>query len=594
MKKSKALLSILSLVVLASCSGKTENSEVKPSDTGSAKPTEPATEILTKEFTDEMLSMLKTGYQSEYSLHQEENWGKGDPYIEDSFIEFATVEGTTQFKQYDAVTNHLGELEKGGVLYNMTLSHDDEGNMTRLSLSLDNTLKVETVLDEDEKKISWADYGFANAFEVLTVDDFSKTENDYEFTVDLANANDLFANDMAIQIYGTEYAELESYKIKTDGIKPVSFVAVYKTLNENIYGSSVVTDIQAEGEFVSVNNADAIRGIKPLTGTEDKIFSTAMAKLASDNYEYEFANYQGAFKNDYIVTKGATGKAVVKDNVIKATTYFKDGSVNYDGAYYETETGLAEANRIGDSYYLNGTIEEGGKLDGYILPNFNISSLFFKEDKGVYTLDHDLYYTGLDKASEYSIFSGAYFTDLTITIDYTGEITFNTFVPSGAHSTSNRYVDVYKNVGGVEKAPVDITAVKATTAGLKWSDIFAENDNIKELTSFLKGKDVLDSIPTLEDNHSNFTLYTDFDLEDVQFQVAIDIEEGVALLASYAGKLKAAGFSEPKVDKYEGYTSTKTVTVDSVDYVLSVYFYADDTYGSFFVVCPSIAPAEVA
>ncbi len=595
MKKSTiTLLSLLCLTLVGCGEDKTSTAPIA-SDNTSTEPTSSSTSEKTITVEEKITDALASGYRSSEVLSIKETWGSDDPYTSYNVFDLGINDDFYQYRQYSAELNEEdGSIVTGSLEYAGTFTHqtgtDGNENVNFVALQIDNVLEYEELLnDEDDTPYLWSDYGFENAF--LDFDSsWLVKESDTVYSVDIDSVGETFLHNLSCQVYGMDYSTINEYKIIVDSEgNPVGYSGTFETVEETFYGSTVLTEISFEGT-IDETGSDVIKGVTPLTGTADSDLAAALASLSSQNFEYTFTRYTGNYPDDGEYNVYSTAKGVVTEDNLKLVTYYRNGSVNYNGGYYTVDGKTQSVVAIGDGYYKDGDLQDYA-LSTDVIPSFsNISPLFFdKTADGVYVLNEEKYYTGSDQAYVYSLLNSSYITDLTITLGDDGSVTFENIVPAGGHTAAEKVVEVYSNIGGVKTAPIDTTAVHDTLGTLTWSDIFAGSSDLDDIYTFMGSKANFDSIPTTQDNHSNWSYYFDADSEDLEIQYAASsLTEANTMLSNYDAVMKAAGFSDPTIDEEYGdhiYTKsveggTITVTAEAINYYGTAYFLLLPSYAA--------------
>lgn len=585
MKKSAVtLLSLLCLALVGCGEDKTSTSTVTP-DTSASESTSSSTSEKTATTEEKIVNTLADGFRSTEVLTTTEVWEgyEDEPVTTIYVLDLGIDPDFYQYRQYRATEDEEdGSLTIGSVDYAGTFTHVEENGgdyLNVVALEIDNVLHYEQLTDTDDAPYLWTEYGFENAFLELSADSLVK-ESDTVYSIDLSDVSSTFLYNLSCQVFAMDYGTINEFKITVDSEgNPVSYSGTYATVDEEFFGMKIKTDITFEAT-IDETGSDVIKGVTPLTGTADSDLAAALESLKANNYEYSYHKYAGHYPDDGEFDSSSTAYAVVKGDNLKLTSYYKNGTINYNGGYYTIDEQTQEVTVIGDNYYKNGDAQ-AYVLSEEVLPLFDISPLFFdKTADGVYVLNDEKYYTGSDQAYSYSLLNSTYITELTITLGDDGSVSFENYVPSGNHTAAEKVVETFTNIGGVTSDPIDTTNVKDTIAGLTWSDIFAYSSDLEDMQTYMGGKDNLDAVPTTQDNHSAYDYYFDPDAEDFEIQYATTSEEEAdALLANYDAITKAAGFSDPTIDSYGDHVYTKdvdggtiTVTAESTSFYGSYYF----------------------
>lgn len=578
MNKLKILLiGASSALLLAACGGPVSSSnELKDSSSSSDAQKELNPETL--------LKGLQKGFKIAYTLHSSEVWPSSDPIEKDEVFSLASQKDYTQFKQWEGKAAEDGSIQKGSLEYNTTYTHALEGEkdvLQSVSLGIDNVVHKETVKDSSGDAYLWGVYGMQNAFELMDASVFQAIDGG--FAIDFTKTPVKAKRNLAAMLYGYYYAELDSFEIHVKENAPVSFNVSFKEVTEDIMGSTVKTTIAGKGQFSLFDNADSVTGIKPLEGEEDATFAKAMKDLQAYNWQESFELYQGKSLTDETLVKSSSALVKANPDQFVFTSYYKDGSVNYDQGHYALSDGkVQEVNRLGGVYYKNGEAKSLAFPKDF-LPTFKMSSLFFDKEGNTYTLNHDRFSTGYSQSYIFATLYGGEVTDLTITID-NGKVTFENVIPAGEHTVLTKNVSTYEAIGSTASPLIDVSAVKDTTEGLSFSEVFKASKAYADLLQIVGSEALLNEVPSTEDNHSNISLYADAATSKAQIQIKVtqdDDEEGKALATSYGKILAKHGFSTPAEDEDGNMTATKKVGEET----LSVSYYFDD-WDYYLVIMP--------
>lgn len=546
---------------------------------------------------ERILDKLRNGFSAREYIHYEEKWGTSPSNLTISEFDFAVNPDYYQYRQYDTKEEN-GSYVKTSLAYggDFTPCLDEDGleYVNLFHLDLDNEVHYDKLFDRYDNPVLWEDSYFSNAFLYCLPGNLVEVDEN-TYSIDLSDSHPKLKTGLATQFYGYNFNPLFSFQITVDGDTPVGFKGSYQNLTETIAGIQVVTSVSIEGEFLSCGLYDVIKGYKPLSGTEDETLEDAFASLSDQNFRYEYEKYQGNFPDDGGLNLYNSAKAVCRKDSLSLVTYLKDSSVNFDGGYYSPENGKTqEVVHIGDFYYKNGDVLDY-PISKEIVPSFaNISSLFFdKKEEGVYVLNRDRYFSGYDTChSTFSILNSSYINDLTITIEKDGSVLFESFVPAGAHTVSEKVIERYYDIGKIQESPISYPMVKNTIQGLSWSDIFAQSKYLSAAYEYLQGKVNFDLVPTTQDNHSKYTLYLDASIDDLEFQYpGVSMDEVKSMVFDYDLIMKNAGFGNPDVDLSSGDHVYKKKLSDGS--YLQVTATACLSMGSpYFFILPKIIPAE--
>ena len=605
--KSRLCLSSVLLFGLVGCSPSSSfaspESEKSATNTGSdssvsfdSDVSKTGTSNISSTREERILDKLRNGYSARETIHYEEKWGSSPSVVTISEFEFAVNPDYYQYRQFDTKEEN-GKPVKTSLAYGADFTHQlDDGidYVNVFHLDLDNEVHYEPLVNDFDNPVLWEDSFFSNAFLYSRGEDLVRVDEN-TYSINLSNADQNFKNCLSTQFYGYDFNPLTSFEIKVDGDTPIGFKGVYENLIETIAGQQVVTSVSVEGDILSCNSYDVIKGYKPLVGKEDAELESAIESLSQKNFRYEYKKFQGNFPDDGGMNLYTSAEAVYRNDSLSLVTYLKDGSVNFDGGYYTPENGKTqEVCHIKDYYYKNGDLLDY-PISGEIVPSFeNISTLFFdKKEKGKYVLNRERYFSGYDTChSIFSILNSSYVNDLTITIAEDGSIGFESFVAAGAHTVSEKVVERFYDIGKVTDSPISYPMVKNNIRGLTWSDIFAKSSDLQAAYDYLGGKSNFDLIPTTEDNHSKYSLYLDTDIDDLEFQYhGVSLYEVKAMVFDYDIIMKTAGFGDPVIDTQYGYHVFRKTLSDGN--ILEVSSTACLSMGSpYFFVLPKLVQAN--
>lgn len=393
--------------------------------------------------------------------------------------------------------------------------------LTQANLNLNNEVTNYMVTDGYGNYLLWEETGFANAFRHLSSSDFLKTENDFEFKLDMTKTG--FSS-----VYHALTAQFSSYMglsmeyltITTDGYKLKTYKMGFAQL-QTLQGKM---DIVVEGKFTAMG-ADVVKPLVPVEGTSDNDFERMFKTLQNQNYRLDVnlgvKSYKMSLEN---------GKTLLWDE------FDKNGKKSGSYGYYQTTSKLQGVTRINDQIYRDGNPISGDLVNIY--PTLKISSMLFELDeeqsvngKKVFNYRKDvpqdiaMYY-------DYGMMAGSIVGELSIIIE-TNKVT----IINKLNLSTEEFV--YYDIGNVKNS---LNGINNTCDDLKWSELLSNQEENLETLYNKVPQEALDMIPTIGGIYSLVQL----DVKTKPSEPVILLPSssiGINLYNSYIEKLEQAGFS---------------------------------------------------
>lgn len=563
MKKKYAFLVPLLLIGLCSC-GNTQSS-----NNSSGSQTSPSSESLNSELTEEMLAPLRLGFVADSILKSgTDSTGYSLQCVETYCVEKAfTVKTYTSTDVDSTPTKDNLESEH----HYASLSYMLGNMLSEIELGLNNEINYYLVVDSNNNYLTWNGAGYSNAFKTIEIDDFTKTDEEYVFSLNMNDDNNqsIYSN-LPQQLSGVMGYELDSFYLKTDGKKIVSYEATFKPVG-SLYGT-VKTSIC--GNFISFGE-DSVELIKPYEGAEDEEFQDALKLLKNYNFHAE------------VTTNSKIVEADVEDgNTIIYSLYDskKNKTGNY-GYYNKTDNTVQGITQINGLVYEDSE-ELSGQLSS-LLPTFNISSVFFDKQN----TDNGLLYTLKDNLSlltahgnEYGMLAGSIMGKLSI------EITDDSVVMTNVLPND---VETYKytNIGQISSLLGD--KLMTTGDNLTWSDLGSNQPSEMEEVFEVVPKEALDQIPVIGGKYNYITVDASYRPGQPVFSISLDdYLVAVSLFDTMSEKLVANGFTlQDELGLHGGSLYQKNIVLNNQNKLLNVEIYAAGDYFQIprFLMYPSIS-----
>ena len=401
--------------------------------------------------------------------------------------------------------------------------------LSEVELGFSNTIKHYLLSSSlTGQVIPWETSGYCNVFFQFRPEDFIKTENEYEFTLDSTLLNQTaLSSTLAVNFVGLMGLSAKSFTLKTDGVKPISYSIDFFPLTSSLYGN---LDVHVEGVFLDFG-ADVIEPLTPIEGENYQILDAAFNKLRKYN-----------FKLDVTLEARSLKVEVENGTTVLYDTYTKDVKTGSYGYYQKDSSSVQGITKIGQNIYPDGESISG--VMHSILPTFEISSVFFKKSEGstdskqVFVYRDDIPQYGV--STDYGMFAGKHIGKLTITIE-ADKITIDNTLSLGNEKF------VYYDF---DKVSNTLNNLKENCNDLVWSQIASNQpEELEKLLDFIP-KEALDSIPTIGGHYALINLNASYNLQKPVFVVSVDnYQEGEQVKQNYIAKLEENGFVEDASDK---------------------------------------------
>lgn len=434
--------------------------------------------------------------------------------------------GSTKYRHvtYNAVTK--GNPDKKIVNDDYLYVQDDK-NIVQHTLSLANTIESTPV----EGK-SWNASFLKNAFTIFKAENFKEQDGVYTFK----KADNLAAAKfMGSQLRGyprSSESSISSMTLKMNDDGSVSFSAELEQYTVT-YISAINVSSVYEGTFVSMG--EDVQDIQTVNKEENATFQNAMKKIASLNFDATGTNYEILAKDgQYEKTESAISSAWGTGFTYR---FLNDANKVTEEASYVIKNKKAQRLALYDgSAYLSGKTIDANIEDFW--PTYNISSAFFDEKDGVFTLNEK--YLGMFTSTMiYSPFVSDAIKTLTVKIE-DDKITFTSTNEGNGRTIFGAKEDMVFTNFGKKSAPA--YQIKEDSSDLTWDQIIRDEDSYTSAVTDLGGKAILNAIPVFGGIYSEGYYGTTSGTPYVQAKITT-LEEGQELLASYSAKLAAAGFT---------------------------------------------------
>jgi len=493
----KALFILISLFAVCGC----QNSNVSNSNSSKLS--------LTNELTIETINLLSQGYSTRGVFKSgTETLGFNYNYIDSAatpsqFTATIYASSTTDNPNMDRVEKeiHYSTYRIGAISY-----------LSEVELGLDNKVHYYPLATSSGKYVVWSASGYGNCFASLSVSDFEKNSNNYSLKLESEGARK-FSQNFGSQLTGTMGYSIKSFTFSLENGFPKTYTAVFNDISSN-YGT---IKSEVSGEFTGFGK-EVIDVVKPVEGEEDSDFSLAINKLKTQNYHLDIE-----MSSKIVMADVEDGKAILYDTYNKKRV--KMGSYGY---YQSKENIVQGIIKINDKVYPDGN-ELNGDIS-YILPSFNISSVFFdktiENDKKVYTLKDGVPCKIF--STDYGTLASSNVGKLIITIE-DDKVT----IVNQLRLANETFV--YSNIGKVK----DLTTfIQPNCDELHWSDLIS--NQVTENTILYKSISAkeLDQIPTIGGKYTLVTLDASYNPKNpVLVFLMDDYNSGVQLMADYENTL---------------------------------------------------------
>ena len=524
MKKSSILL-LSAFVLLAGCSSNevTESSEKKS----------PLT-------LDETLEKLKGGYHLELlatSTYKAVESTSGSETIYKGYEEIYGDSSKYRHITYDQTLS--GNPDKSVVNDDYLYAEEDK-KIVEHTLSLANTVTSTPV----EGK-SWSASFLKNAFTVFKAENFEKKDGTYVFK---KASNLAAAKYMGSQLRGyprSSESSISSMVLTMNEDGSVSFKAELEQYTIT-YISEISISSVYEGTFVSMG--ESVQDIQPINKEENKTFQNGMKKIAALNFEANGTNYEikakdGRYEETESVVSSSWGDGFTyrflnnTNKVTEEASYVMRDSKAQRLALYDGEA------------YLSGKPMDSKITDFW--PTYDISSVFFDEKDGVFTLDSK--YLGMFASTAiYTPFVSDSIQTLTINFE-DDKITFTSTNEGNGRTIFGAKEEMVFSNFGKKSAPT--YQIKEDSSNLTWEQIIRDENDYSYLAQILGGEALLNAIPTFGGVYSEGSCGDSGGIPYLQARIST-LEEGEELLTSYYARLETAGFTKSVESDSDGNTYT--------------------------------------
>lgn len=580
--KKYLVLSLLSILALASCGEKTSSPSLTtspltpstPSSTSSTSSPQVTSKdsSVKKEFTlsEAMVSSLKEGYALDGVLKAEY---EGLKTVKNA-VEIHSNSDYYQFHEFEGVEYLTDEKEKTPTKeiagYTFNYSHKvfeatKEDIIYNSYLTINNEVKEEPVL-VDDLPLLWETAGFSNAFNAVSLQDFTKENDQGLYSLDLNREDDLSLS-LGTQIFGGPGLEAENVTFTTDGNSLTDIHVVFKTYVDS--ETSVNVKYTFDGKITALG-AQASSALTPLAKAPHEVLTNALEILRTKDYHVTST----VQTSSYGIIK-YEGYANYSHKYYAYTTDSEEGQ--YADIYFEKDGKVHSGLKIKDNYYEDRIPFDYSWEEAKILPSFALASSFFKEEKTssstfVYTLDKSIALRPT-LSNVFSPFTTENIGDLKIEIKLDSKGTITDVVFDNHKDDETSELARYDGFGDKSKL-IDTSKIKDDVSDLKWSEILSATNTQASLEKIYKvvPKEVIDTVPTIGGHTASITPSEGLPGSiDLVYQKGQSIEEVEALSKAYQEKLTKAGYTKITTDETATLiTFTKDISVNNVAKVLNV------------------------
>ncbi len=543
----------------------TSKDSTSKSDNSNSKTPDP-----TESLTADMYADFKLGYSATFISNK--IYTEGKP----SSNKFETASTALKYKYAKYSYGNNNQFSQVGTTkYYWAVERDGKTMTDDVSLSFDNTIRHKAYTEKDlvtldDFEVQWQYTYFANVLANFESTDFSKKDSN-TFVLSSSKTKD-YSDQLKTQFFSPYSTNLPSsdtnyFALKTDGDSIVGF----ELTCEAYTSSTTAMSFESSGTFTG-KGLEAYKDITPVTGNDIPELQSILDELKTYNWNLTQTQSQYSLDTNSMNPLG-TLKVTVGDNGNKEyweyynTSNKRTQSYGYM-KYVDPDTGKESklgVVKIGDNYYQDSYLYQGTMKEK--MPSFNLSTKFFKKDeaastdgKVVYKTDYSVELSDDNYASEFfspENMRGYEDRLINITITKDGDkITIRNSTGSNGEDTGLIMNCEFTDIGSVTNF-MDETTMKTNLDGLKWSDLISPNENNYSTIIGKYGKDNIDSLPLIDNQHAN--LYIDSDQsETILYFYFYNQTSMDTLFTEYKSKLETAGL---EVD------TTKTATDDSVYYL---------------------------
>ncbi len=609
MKKIKPFLALLILgLTLTGCN---DNTSSNSSTTSSETSTSTSTSSNAEQFAtlEQALKSIKTNYQFESTIKLTSGSNTSKYICEVSLgdnsykaTNYADVDSAGKTPTKDSIDSigYYAKGEKNDFAYNVYLG-------------LDNVVHYQALTSSSTgKALKWANTDYTNPFSELTVDDFSKVSAGYKLKTTTA----------------TQKAALAQIGVNLSGGLPIEAKSILITNENNVIGvtinyvdasttSGYTVGVTLQGTFTKFGN-DLVSLPTSLTKS-DATFDNAMKLLQSGNFQFDSTRTADMTFKDALIAREKytyTGKSNSKDFVMSSYyQLFNTNTNEYGDKLGESSTGIKQVEVDGDIgvvqvsqfhdasentdyYYYDGAIQGGYTLTENFLPEYSLSSAFFKKDetnstatKAVYKFDTDIYVEKVNSKNYSPIELSMDFDGFSVTIDTSDAnntvISFtNTYETTYPYATTDGYVYIpleivdvvtYSNIGKIE-GEVFAQEIKSDCSNLVWTDSWnsvcsyaTEEGSIAQPSDVfgIEGKDLDEYVPMLGG------IYPSYEINAYNSQYWLtysttSTSELSSMFATYIKSLEDKGFTTSSTTDDNSLIYTKVISDGGVSKTLQI------------------------
>lgn len=520
MKKRYLLLLSLPLLTMTSC-----GSTAQPNSSE-----EPSSIIINDTFDASMINLLASGYSASgvVSMGGESSYGG----FYNQCVEVHCTESVFEYLAWSQSSLNA-EATRDKLNYDIRYEScelDSVNVLAETELGLNNKINYFPV-QSNGSNIRWETAGYSNVYSLFKSTDFIKTENANEFSLVMGQKKFAFVyKAVAVQLTGLIGVEAESFVVRTDGEKPISYEVKCKDVMST---SGDKMEIYIKGNFTDFGS-DVVKDIEPIEGNIDNDFETALTNLRdSKNWELDVE-----LSNKSLHIENYNNEAVIYD------LFDTEGKQTGSYGYIQPEKNVVQGvTKIGDTLYYDSD-ELSGSVTS-ILPDLDISSAFFKkseqstENKLIYDFKDE--YIDVASSTDYGMLAGSSVGSLQIVIEN------ETITILNKLSSTIQEKFVYSNIGGVSNL---LTNVNKVCDDLTWSKIASNQpEELAILLEFLP-KEALDQIPTIGGKHSYIILDASYNPTKPLFNIPIsDYQDGQSISTEYRAKLVENEFTKTSESK---------------------------------------------
>lgn len=509
----------------------------------------------TESLTSDMYADYKLGYSASFIANKAY---AGDDKI--TSLKYDTASTSLKFK-YARASLSDGEYKKiGKTKYYWAVDRDGKTMTDEISLGFDNKLKHKAFTETDsvtydEFEVQWQYSYYGNVLANFESTDFTKKDSN-TFVLSSSKTKE-YSDQLKTQFYAPYSTYLPAsdtnyFALKTDGNNIVGF----ELTCESYTSSDTAMSFNAKGTFTG-KGIEAFEDIAPVTGNDIPELQSILNELKTYNWNLTQTQSQYSFETDTMNPLG-TLKITVGDNGNKEYWEYYNtsnkrtqsyGYMKYVDSETQVESKLGVV-KIGDYYYQDSYLYQGTMKDK--MPSFDLCTKFFTKDEKASTDGKLVYKTNYSIELSDDNLDNEFITpenmrgynDRLINITITKEsdkITIRNSTGSEGENTGLILNCEFTNIGKVTNF-MDETTMKTNLDGLKWSDLISTNENNYDTIISKYGKNNLDSIPLIDNQHANVYIDTQSS-ENILYFYFYNQTTMNDTFTSYKSKLEAAGFT---------------------------------------------------